>query len=258
MLTLSKLAFPTNSVQSLAIGSISAIATSIICIGTATESVSAISLIGNNTGSNTTINSNLIDTDKYLGVQFTTPSSPVLGYKLDSVVLRLSNFRTNGVVGSANSDKLLVSITGNDGIPTTTPGSDLFADFSTPTSPNNTLRLVTLNANSNFIFTPSTTYWLLVAAADATTTFNWASNDDSGTVGTNESITPTGVATLGASGYQYTTDAGVTFTSPTAFSSFNINATAVPFEFEPIAGVLVLGGLWGVNKLRKRKKHTGE
>jgi len=257
MLTLSKLAFSTNSVQSLAIRSISAIATSIICIGTATDSVSAISLIGNNTGSNTTVNSNLIDTDKFLAVQFTTPVTPILGYKLDSVVLRLSDFRTNGLAASGNSDKLLVSITGNDGIPTTTPGSDLFADFSTPASSGNSLRFITLNANSSFIFTPSTTYWLLVAASDATTTFNWASNDDSGTVA-NESITPTGVATLGASGYQYTINAGGAFTSPTAFSSFNINATAVPFEFEPMAGILVLGGLWGVNKLRNRKKNTGE
>jgi len=258
MLTSSKLAFSTNNFQSIAIKSFSVIGASFIFIGTATESVSALSLIGNNTGSNTTVNSNLIDTDKFLAVQFTTPVTPILGYKLDSVVLRLSNFRTNGLAISGNNDKLLVSITDNSSAPATTPGSDLFADFSTPTSSSNSLRNITLTANSSFIFTPSTTYWLLVAAADATTTFNWASNDDSGTTPANESITPTGVATFGASGYQYTTDAGTTFTSPTAFSSFNINATAVPFEFEPMAGVLVLGGLWGVNKLRNRKKRKGE
>lgn len=37
-----------------------------------------------------------------------------------------------------------------------------------------------------------------------------------------------------------------------------LDATAVPFEFQPSYGLLLLGGLWGANRLRKAMKTKKE
>jgi len=244
------------SIHNLQRSGIFAICISAISTGILFESASAISLIGNTTGATNPLplTSNLIDTDKFLAVQFTTPISPA-GFLLNSVSLRVSGYRTNGLAASGNLDRILASITNNEN-GNVAPGSDVFAGFDTTApSASNALRTITLLATSSFIFAPSTTYWLQIAAFDATTTFNWTSNDVLATGG-NESIIPTGFATLGSGAYKYTTDGGGIFTTPAAFNTFNIDATPVPFEFEASGGIAILGGLFLAKKLKSRKKNS--
>lgn len=245
------------SIRNLQSSSILAVCISTISLSALPKSAHAISLIGNTTGAANILplESNVIDTDRFLAVQFTTPVAPA-GFLLNSVRLKVSGYRTNGVAASGNLDRILASITDNTN-GNAAPGSDVFVGFNTDAasvpSSSNALRTLTLLTNSSFIFAPSTTYWLQIAAFDATTIFNWTSNDDS-TTGSNESISPSGLAILGPGGYRYTTDGGATFTSTTALSTFDIDVTPVPFEFEASGGIAILGGLFLANKLRKRKQ----
>ena len=268
MLTLSKLTFSTNNFQSIAIKSFSVIGASFIFIGTATESVSAISLIGNNTGTNPGIstgstNLNVIDVNTALGIQFTTPNTIPLGYQLNFITLKLANFKTSGSIGTANKDSFNLSILDNTSNLNPTGAALLSLSSSNLgiSSGGNNVRDVKVTPVSNFIFAPTTTYWILLEASDATTTFNWVSNSNTsippGDGNTYSNISPTGsLGNVGAVKYRSYDDNTVSFSNASEFSTFNVDVTPVPFEFEPMAGLLVLGGLWGLNKLRNRKKDT--
>ncbi|MBD2149749.1 hypothetical protein H6F44_06360 [Pseudanabaena sp. FACHB-1277] len=225
---------------------IAALCTSAVSISVLTDSANAISLIGNLDGTNGT--ASLIDTDRTLTVQFTTPNLPTANdkFQLNNIRLRVSNFRTNSTAPSA--DKVLLSITDNAN-GNSFFGDDLFTTFSSPTSTVNTPRTITFTPSSTFFFERNTTYWLSVAAFDSGTTFNWISNA--------ANTAPTGgLASLGAGGYKYTVDAGGDgFTAAVpSFGSFDVDVTQVPFEFEASGGLVILGGLFLARRLKARKK----
>ncbi|PZO37514.1 MAG: hypothetical protein DCF19_18605 [Pseudanabaena frigida] len=261
MLTLSKPTASISNIKGLIGSSLVAIAASTISIGALTDSASAISLIGNRTsatnisGSISAYSSNLIDTiDKLIAIQFTTPSTEPLGYLLNSVSIRVGNYRTTA------GESIFLTITDNSNL--TSPGSDLpTLSLSTPTSNTVGVKDLTFTSSSSSptTFAPNTTYWLLIGAGNASTSFNWVSNDDPGATYT--SITPTGIGSLGPLGYQESSDGGGVYGSltnqfstsaSTQLSTFNIDVTPVPFEFEASGGIAILGGLFVANKLRKR------
>lgn len=74
----------------------------------------------------------------------------------------------------------------------------------------------------------------------------------------NGGITPTGVATLAGytssinNGSTYTFSAGLARNGNGLFNSFNIDATPVPFDFDPSLGLLGVGSLWLGRKYLKK------
>jgi hypothetical protein len=112
---------------------------------------------------------------------------------------------------------------------------------------------------TTFTFLANTKYWLLVdfSAGDS---FQW--RGDNSTMPTvdnsNGGITPTGVATLAGytssinNGSTYTFSAGLARNGNGLFNSFNIDATPVPFDFDPSLGLLGVGSLWLGRKYLKK------
>ena len=112
------------------------------------------------------------------------------------------------------------------------------------TPSNNVVGDFTFTPTSTFTFAADTRYWLL---HDATAgSYLWGSN--------NPVITPTGISGITFNGYQVSTNNGGIYTNDTNFSSFKINATAVPFEFEATGGLVMLGGAWLLHKHLQKKK----
>ena len=210
------------------------------------NSVEAINLIGNYTPPpNDQAGSGIDSIFSQRAVGFTLPALPAgtTGYRLDSIVLRLQNYITP-------TDTALLQIYAD---PTGTSTSNrplvqnlqsvLFA-ANTP-SGSNTAGNFSFTPNSPFTFAANTRYWLLVDATAGN--YTWRSN--------NTGITPAGVATfISPAGYQISNDNGVNYASSTVFNSFNINATAVPFEFEATGGLVMLGGAWLLHKHLQKKK----
>jgi hypothetical protein len=121
--------------------------------------------------------------------------------------------------------------------------------------------------------TPSTTY-TITASETGTVSFNWSYTNDDLTESTFDRMgylfngTPTqlmsdltvgsetGTASFNVTqgdtfGFYIETD---NFGSASAtFSNFDVsNSAAVPFEFSPTLGLIMVGGFWGCRKLRKK------
>ena len=177
-------------------------------------------------------------------VGFTLPTGT--SYQLDNIVLRLFNYNTvtDGTVA-------LLQIYADPNRGSTSPkgpGTILQSVlFTNPSSRSNVANNFTFapDPTTPFTFAANTRYWLLVDATAGN--YTWRSN--------NTGITPAGVATfISPAGYQISNDNGVNYASSTVFNSFNINATAVPFEFEATGGLVMLGGAWLLHKHLQKKK----
>ena len=208
------------------------------------NSVEAISLIGNypptNDGGNTTITSGT--TQKAVG--FTLPTGT--DYRLDSIVLRLSNYK--------NTDTPLLQIYADTARTSTSPSglTAALVTFIRPANQGGSPALgndfIFLPNPTTFTFNANTRYWLLV---DATAGFyDWRASTSS------PSITPAGISGITFNSYQTSATDGTigSYGTDTNFSSFQINATAVPFEFEATGGLVMLGGAWLLHKHLQKKK----
>ncbi len=256
MLTLSKKSASISNIQSLLRSSIVAIAASAISVGAVTDSVSAISLIGNSTASFTDPSTpNIVggSTSTVAFIKFTTPNNST-SYSLNYVQLRLKQY-TNSSTTNPSPDSIIVSIYSSSVGGATFPDTDNI-DLTPPTNSLGALTLLqkfNVPSSSSFTFLPNTDYWLAVVgdSFSSTTSANWE----------NTTTAPSGLATFSAlpNGYQTSSDSGNTFTSQTTtFNSFNIDVTPVPFEFEASGGILILGGLFAANKLRLHIKNKSD
>lgn len=202
------------------------------------NSAEAISLIGNysstNDGSVTIISTN----QKAVG--FTLPTGT--DYQLDNIVLRLGNYNTDA------GDVALIQIYADAAKTSTSPlGAALQSVlFTNPTSSADTVNNFTFTPTSTFTFAADTSYWLLVDPAAGS--FLWRGNDPN--------ITPTGISGIRFNSYQISRDNGASYTSSSIFSSFDINAAPVPFEFEATGSLALLGAGWLLHKHLQKKKNT--
>lgn len=163
-------------------------------------------------------------------VGFTLPVG--VGYQLDNIVLRLASYDTS-------TDVALLQIYADATKTSTSPlGATLQSVFfNNPTSNSDAASDFTFTPTANFTFAADTRYWLLVDATSGI--YNWN--------GSFPAVTPTGVATFNSNQNSY--DNGASYFNETTGYSFQVNATAVPFDFSPQFGIAVLGGGW---LLRKR------
>ena len=109
----------------------------------------------------------------------------------------------------------------------------------------------TFTSGTALTFQQNTKYWLYVdisSGSGGSGSINWRASN-------NPSVTPTGVASFGA--YRFSNNGGTNFGNSSILNSFQVNATAVPWETDalPDIGSTVLFGLglWGKNKLAQRK-----
>jgi hypothetical protein len=201
----------------------------------------AINLIGNlpsNDGGVTILSSGSGTNVK--AVSFTLPTGT--DYILENAVLRLGNYDS--------TDVFQVQIRNDTG--GLNPGSTVLANFTLPGFQG--------SGNFNYAFTPATAftfqqntkYWLYVdisPGSGGSGAINWLRSDPS--------VTPTGEASFGAYRVGRQIGGQTTFGGSTALNSFQVNATAVPWETDalPVIGSTVLFGLglWGKNKFAQRK-----
>jgi hypothetical protein len=166
-------------------------------------------------------------------VSFTTPASG----DLDLVDVNLI------LTGYDDADDANITIRQGSDILTAPTVATL--DTHTPTGIG-VLDNFTFTSSTAFTFSPSTTYWLYLDADSAA--YNWVSPTAA------NQVAPSGTATY--VGYQFSDDDGTTFSNSGQFNSFLITTdsptTAVPFDFSATPGLLLVGGLWGANKLRRR------
>jgi hypothetical protein len=185
------------------------------------ESASAMTQVSNL--SEVQNNTWIIKNSQYIGSSFTTDSN---SYTLNSVTARFDEF--------AEANLYLNIFSDNSGIPGTLIGQ---------LSP--TQNIIPGNIN-NYVFTPNSPVTL------AANTNYWLTGESSGDYswGSTSSFNQTGAWTIG-NGIVYSFNQGSSWTSspgatPTQFS---IDATstsaAVPFEFSPTMGLLLVGGLFG-------------
>ncbi len=174
-------------------------------------------------------------------VGFTLPVG--VGYQLDNIVLRLSNYNTS-------TDVALLQIYA-DAAKTSTSPLGLTAEsvlFTNPTSASDASSDFTFTPTSSFTFAANTKYWLLVDATSGN--YNWNGSFSF------PPVAPTGVATFNS--VQNSGNNGVSYINDTSRYSFQVNATAnataVPFDFSPEFGIAVLGGGWFLRKKFKKSK----
>ncbi len=176
-------------------------------------------------------------------VSFTLPTGT--DYILQDAVLRLGSYDSTEV--------FKVQIRNDTG--GLNPGPDVLANFTLPDSKG--------SGNFNYSFTPATAftfqqntkYWLYVdisSGSGGSGTIDWLrSSSDANPTG----VTPVGVASFGA--YRFSNNGGTDFANSGNLNSFQVNATAVPWETDalPVIGSTVLFGLglWGKNKFAQKK-----
>jgi hypothetical protein len=206
--------------------------TSTLAWGVSIAPSSAVNFIGNlpsNDGPSTILSS--ASGTNIKAVSFTSSGSD---YSLDDVILRLGDYDA--------SDSFSLEIRNSAG---TSPGSTVLASLGlapgeTPQgSTNSYYRFI---SNSSFIFQPSNTYWLYLSMA--------ASSGNSGSIIWRNSVPgvpPVGIATFGS--YQFSNNAGASFSNSNLYNSFQINATAVP-EPLTILGAIAAVGLGSAFKRR--------
>jgi len=195
-------------------------------------SVNAAVLIGN-TSPNTPTTVIPMSPTTNRAYKFTVPAG--FSYRLDDVVLQLTNY-------NSTLDNPVVQI---------------LSDGGTNPNPANVLTTLTNPAGSNggtlpgapftfspatpaFAFSPSTSYWLYVAATPGASAFSW--------VNTNPLTNPSGIASFNS--FRGTSDGGTNWFTPGVRPIFQINVTQVP---EPSAwlGVLAVAGV-GAFSLKKK------
>jgi hypothetical protein len=171
-------------------------------------------------------------------VSFTLPTGT--DYTLDNAVLRLGAYDGTEVFN--------VQIRNDTG--GVNPGSTVLANFTLPAAQGAGIFDYTFNSPTAFTFTQNTKYWLYVdisTGSGGSGSFDWLASSPN--------VTPTGVASFGA--YRFSLNNGTSFVQNNTFNSFQVNATAVPWETDalPVIGSTVLFGLglWGKRKLAQKK-----
>lgn len=198
----------------------------------------AINLIGNlpQTNDLTTIGTLSSSGTNVRAVSFTLPTGT--NYFLQNAVLRLT--------GYDSADVLRVQIRNDVG--GLNPGGTILANLTVPTG-------LGAAITNNYTATPSTPtsltlvqntkYWLYATISSGSLTW----------LAPSPNVNPTGIATFGA--YRFSSNGGTTFGASNITNSFEINATAVPFETDalPVIGSTVLFGLglWAKTKLAQKK-----
>ena len=162
--------------------------------------------------------------------------------------MRLEGYNTNSFAAGGGGDIAQLQIYADAARTSIDPrGANIQVSFTGPTSGSNAPGNFSFAPISPFTFNANTRYWLVVRPT-AAGGYVWTA--DSG------NITPAGVATfISPNGYQRSPDNGGIYTADnTTFNSFQINATAVPFEFEATGGLVMLGGAWLLHKHLQKKK----
>jgi hypothetical protein len=180
-------------------------------------------------------------------VGFTIPNINV-DYKLDQIVLRLSSYNTLNDVALLQIYST-TSINSNDPNEFTILEPVLFSTSSSSTDPNQNVFFL---PTTTFTFLPNTSYWLLVDAVQGS--FGWNAFSPPG-------IAPTGLVEANRTQYVFSDDNGVTYTGSTIRNTFQIDVTpvaippvAIPFEFNPVFGFSILGGLYAGSRYLKKFK----
>lgn len=164
-----------------------------------------------------------IDNSQMIGSSFTTDNN---SYTLNFVTARLQEFAEAPITIDLYSNNSGAPGTVIDGLTTTddiASGSYNNYDF-TP--------------SSSVSLDPNTTYWLIGSSSSGG--YAWSHTD---------SINQTGLGTIG-DGTAYSDDGGSSFTTdnedPVQFAvDADVASAAVPFEFSPTMGILLIGGLFG-------------
>ena len=135
---------------------------------------------------------------------------------------------------------------------------------------------ITLTGGDNGSFESGTTDYTIAAVADGTLSFDWNYTTEAGPGtdpfefllnGIDTTLTdPGGVQTQSGSfmsilltgdtfGFRIRTTDNLAGPGIVTISNFDIsNATPIPFEFNPVAGVAILGGLWAGKRFLKSRK----
>ena len=196
------------------------------------NSVEAISLIGNYQPTNDDTG-NVINGLNQKAVGFTPTGT---SYVLDNIILRLSGYDTT------DTPQLQIYSGGTNTPPI---GASLPVSFTSNTPSSVGSNNFTFTPTSTFTFAADTRYWLVVSGAG--TNYVWR--------GSNPIIAPSTTAISSFDGYAVSINGGTSYTANSLpFNTFEINATAVPFEFEATGGLVMLGGAWLLHKHLQKKK----
>ncbi|MEI6427798.1 MAG: choice-of-anchor R domain-containing protein [Pseudanabaena sp. ELA607] len=175
-------------------------------------------------------------TDKAIG--FTLPTGS--DYNLDSITLRLQNYSTTA--GDVARLRIYEDVNKTSTNPNGATLQSLL--FNNPSSSSNTINDFIFTPTSTFTLKADTRYWLRVSATSGN--YNW--------LGNNPPTTPTGIAVVES--YQVSSNNGSSYSSSTNLNILDIQATPIPFDFDPSFGVAVLGGGWLLRKHLKKKQST--
>lgn len=181
-------------------------------------------ILGNYPPANDLTQSAALSNLRVKAMSFTMPAG--LGYRLDSVTLRLGNYDPGDtVVAEIRGDNagvpggVVASIVMPPGVGV--PNTDYTGTPAAPTT-----------------LSPSTTYWIWVAGIVGGGTFDWKASSPG--------IVPTGAATFGLN--RFSTNGGTTFTASTIISTLRIEGTLVPAP--GAAGLLALAGVAAARRRR--------
>jgi hypothetical protein len=191
------------------------------------------------------------------GLSFTVQSG--FNWSLDSVALRLGGFDSGDVditspVSGGDQTYYNVSLRAdNNGSPSANPIL-LFTNPLDPTGNSPTSggqRTWTFTPNSSYTLASNRKYWIVVSG----NAFTWKASEFPDTP-------PTGTNGFTTSGYKIkgfnsnNNNSNQSWTSSSISNGIAVNASnpvaSVPFDFSATPGLLLVGGLWGTNKLRRR------
>lgn len=199
-------------------------------------------MIGNSPISGGSFSGATIGNTSQKAVEFTLPSGS--NYTLNSITLRLVSY-------VSALDTPLLQIYADSERDSTDPSNATLQSsllFDKPDSTSNAPNIFTFNPQSTFTFLADTQYWLLVDGTSSSD-YVWIRNATP--------TSPTGISGITSNGYQVSTNNGVSYSSNTVLSAFDIQATevatTVPFDFDPSFGVAVLGGGWLLRKCFRKK-----
>jgi hypothetical protein len=173
-------------------------------------------------------------------IGFTLPSGT--NYLVDSLELRLGNY-------NSATDTPLLQLFADSNLTSSNPNNANLtgASFNNPSSSSDAIANFIFTPNGGLVLLASTRYWLLVDATAGD--FEWRVDNSISPFGN----APTGLVTFNS--YQGSPDNGVSYGTSGTFNSFQINATAtlIPFGFNPLSGLALIGGLYLAKKLLKAK-----
>lgn len=181
------------------------------------------------------------DGTRQKAIGFTLPSGT--NYFLDSLELRLGNY-------DSSVDTPLLQLFADSNLTSTNPNNATLQSLSfiNPPSASNAVSNFTFTPNGSYTLQASTRYWLLVDSIAGE--FDWRLEN---TVSNPFGATPTGLVTFNS--YQGSGDNGANYGTSGTSNSFQLNGTAtpIPFEFNPLGGLTLIGGLYLGKKLLKGK-----